>query len=81
MEQKEKLNPAAYVRALEIFLDRMMVKKIIPIQYENAINEVLFDMDSMFEDEENRIAFRGAIENFMEQTDLKGWYEGEYDNP
>lgn len=79
MEEKDKLNPAAYVKVLEIFLDRMMVKKIIPIPYKNALNEVLFDMDTMFEDEENRIAFRGAIENFKEQTNLQGWYEGEFD--
>ena len=34
----------------------MLVKKIIPIEYENAINEVKFDMMNMFPDEENKQA-------------------------
>jgi hypothetical protein len=80
MEQKEKTNPTAYVKALVIFLDRLLVKKIIPIPFEDAVQQVLFDMDSMFEDEDNRQAFRKVIGKFQEMTNLEGWYEGEYDN-
>jgi len=80
MEQTEKTNPTAYIKALEIFLDRLLVKKMIPIPFEDAVQQVLFDMDSMFEDEDNRQAFRRVIGNFQEMTNLEGWYEGEYDN-
>jgi hypothetical protein len=75
MEQISKPDPNIYVKVLEIFLDRMLVKKIIPIEYKNAINEVKFDMMSMFPDEDNRKAFESMIKNFEETTDLKGWYE------
>ena len=70
-----KPDPIIYVKVLEIFLDRMIVKKIIPIEYENAINEVKFDMMNMFPDEENKQAFESIIKNLEEVTDLKGWYE------
>ena len=80
MEQTGKIDPTAYVKVLDIFLDRLTVKRIIPIPFGNAVNEVLYDMDTMFDDEENRKAFRGVIDNFTEQTNLKGWYEGDYDN-
>jgi len=75
MEQMSKPDPIIYVKVLEIFLDRMIVKKIIPIEYENAINEVKFDMMNMFPDEENKQAFESIIKNLEEVTDLKGWYE------
>ena len=75
MEQKTKTDPNMYVKLLEIFLDRMLVKKIIPIDYKNAINEVKFDMMGMFPDEENKQAFESIIKNLEEVTDLKGWYE------
>ena len=71
-----KPDPIIYVKVLEIFLDRMTVKKIIPIDYKNALNEVKFDMVGMFDDEENKKAFELVIKNFEEVTDLKGWYEG-----
>jgi hypothetical protein len=77
MEKISKPDPIIYVKVLEIFLDRMTVKKIIPIEYENAINEVKFDMVGMFDDEENKKAFESVIKNFEEVTDLKGWYEEE----
>jgi len=77
--KKGKINPSAYIKALEIFLDRLIVKKIIPIPYQDAVDQVLFDMDNMFEDEENRQAFRDVIKNFMEVTNLEGWYDGEFD--
>jgi hypothetical protein len=76
MEQMSKPDPIIYVKVLEIFLDRMTVKKIIPIDYNNALNEVKFDMVGMFDDEENKKAFELVIKNFEEVTDLKGWYEG-----
>jgi hypothetical protein len=76
MEQMSKPDPIIYVKVLEIFLDRMTVKKIIPIEYKNAINEVKFDMMNMFPDEENKKAFELVIKNFEEVADLKGWYEG-----
>jgi len=75
MEQISKPDPSIYVKVLDIFLDRMVVKKIIPIEYKNAINEVKFDMMNMFPDEENKQAFELIIKNFEEATDLKGWYE------
>ena len=70
-----KPDPSIYIKVLEIFLDRMTVKKIIPIEYKNAINEVKFDMMNMFPDEENKQAFESIIKNLEEVTDLKGWYE------
>ena len=75
MEKSNKPDPNSYLKVLEIFLDRMLVKKIIPIDYKNAINEVKFDMMSMFPDEENKQAFESIIKNLEEVTDLKGWYE------
>jgi hypothetical protein len=75
MEQISKPDPNIYVKVLGMFLDRMIVKKIIPIEYENAINEVKFDMMNMFPDEENKQAFESIIKNLEEVTDLKGWYE------
>lgn len=75
MEQISKPDPRVYVKVLEMFLVRMLVKKIIPIEYKNAINEVKFDMMSMFSDEEDKQAFELIIKNFEEATDLKGWYE------
>ena len=53
----------------------MLVKKIIPIPYENAINEVKFDMYELFPDEENKQAFDLIIKNLQEVTDLEGWYK------
>ena len=79
-ETKGKINPTAYIKAIEIFLDRLSVKKIIPIPYKDAVNQVLFDMDSMFDDDENREAFRDVIKNFTEVTDLEGWYEGKFND-
>ena len=76
MEKISKPDPSIYIKVLEIFLDRMTVKKIIPIDYNNALNEVKFDMVGMFDDEENKKAFELVIKNFEEVTDLKGWYEG-----
>jgi hypothetical protein len=75
MEKSNKPDPNSYVKVLEIFLDRMLVKKIIPIDYKNAINEVKFDMFNMFPDEENKKAFESIIKNLEEVTDLRGWYE------
>lgn len=75
MEQISKPDPRIYVEVLGMFLDRLIVKKIIPIEYKNAINEVKFDMMSMFSDEEDKQAFESIIKNFEEVTDLKGWYE------
>ena len=75
MEQISKPDPRIYVEVLGMFLDRLIVKKIIPIEYKNAINEVKFDMMSMFDDEENKQVFESVIKNFEEVTDLKGWYE------
>jgi len=79
MEQTEKINPTAYVKAIDIFMDRLVVKRIIPIPFKDAVNQVLYDMDSMFDDDENRQAFRMVIDNFREMTNLEGWYEGEYE--
>lgn len=75
MEQISKPDPRIYVEVLGMFLDRLIVKKIIPIDYKNAINEVKFDMMNMFDDEENKQVFDLVIKNFEEVTDLKGWYE------
>ena len=71
-EAKPKTD--AYLKVLEIFLDRMLVKKIIPIDYKNALNEVVLDMTEMFADDENKAAFKAVIDNLIEVTDLEGWY-------
>jgi hypothetical protein len=72
---ENKVDPSSYLKVVELFLDRMLVKKIIPIPYENAINEVKFDMYELFPDEENKQAFDLIIKNLQEITDLEGWYK------
>lgn len=51
---EDKPKTDLYLKVVQIFLDRMLVKKIIPIDYENALNEVVLDMTNMFEDDENK---------------------------
>jgi hypothetical protein len=53
----------------------LQVKKIIPIPFEDAVEQVLFDMDLMFDDAENREAFRMVIDNFRTMTYLEDWYK------
>lgn len=73
--ETNKINPIAYIKAIEIFTDRLQVKKIIPIPFEDAVAQVLFDMNSMFDDAENREAFRMVIDNFRAMTYLEDWYK------
>ena len=51
----------------------MLVKKIIPIEYKNAKNEVYFDMLNLFEKEDQHI-FKKALADFESITDVEGWY-------
>ena len=44
MENIEKPNPSLFLNVMRVYLDKMIVKKIIPIEYKNAKNEVYYDM-------------------------------------
>jgi len=69
----QKPNPSLFLQAMDIYLERLSVKKIIPIPYENARNEVYFDMINMFPQEHQEI-FKQAIKDFENITDIEEWY-------
>ena len=73
MENIEKPSPSLFLNVMEVYLDRMLVKKIIPIEYKNAKNEVYFDMLNLFAEEDQHI-FKKALTDFESITDVEGWY-------
>lgn len=73
MENIEKPSPSLFLNVMNIYLDRMHVKKIIPIEYKNAKNEVYFDMLNLFAKEDQHI-FKKALADFESITDIEGWY-------
>jgi hypothetical protein len=51
----------------------MIVKKIIPIEYKNAKNEVYYDMLDLISVDQQDV-FKKALEDFESITDVEGWY-------
>jgi hypothetical protein len=73
MKNVEKPNPSLFLDVMKVYLDRMFIKKIIPIDYNNAKNEVYFDMLNLFAEEDQHI-FKKALDDFECITDVEGWY-------
>jgi hypothetical protein len=73
MENIEKPSPSLFIEAMKVYLDRMLVKKIIPIEYKHAKNEVYLDMLNFFTEEEQPM-FKKALADFHSITDVEGWY-------
>lgn len=73
MENIEKPSPSLFLEAMKVYLDRMLVKKIIPIDYKNAKNQVYLDMLDLFAEDDQPI-FKKALADFDSITDIEGWY-------
>jgi hypothetical protein len=69
----QKPNPSLFLKVMEIYLDRLQVKKMIPIPYENAINEVYFSMLEIIPKDQHNV-FNQAIKDFESITDIEEWY-------
>lgn len=72
-ENIEKPNPSLFLNVMSVYLDRMLVKKIIPIEYKNAKNEVYYDMIGLIPEEQQDV-FKKALADFESITDIEGWY-------
>ena len=72
-ENIEKPNPSLFLNVMSVYLDRMLVKKIIPIEYKNAKNEVYYDMIGLIPEEQQDV-FKKALADFESITDVEGWY-------
>ncbi len=72
-ENIEKPNPSLFLNVMSVYLDRMLVKKIIPIDYKNAKNEVYYDMIGLIPEEQQDV-FKKALVDFESITDVEGWY-------
>ena len=72
-ENIEKPNPSLFLNVMSVYLDRMLVKKIIPIEYKNAKNEVYYDMVGLIPEEQQDV-FKKALVDFESITDVEGWY-------
>ena len=72
-ENIEKPNPSLFLNVMSVYLDRMLVKKIIPIDYKNAKNEVYYDMVGIIPEEQQDV-FKKALADFESITDVEGWY-------
>ena len=73
MENIEKPSPSLFLNVMSVYLDRMLVKKIIPIDYKNAKNEVYYDMVGLIPEEQQDV-FKKALVDFESITDVEGWY-------
>ena len=69
----EKPNPSLFLNVMSVYLDRMLVKKIIPIEYKNAKNEVYYDMLELIPEEQQGV-FKKALVDFESITDIEDWY-------
>lgn len=69
----EKPNPSLFLNVMSVYLDRMLVKKIIPIEYKNAKNEVYYDMLDLISADQQDV-FKKALIDFESITDVEGWY-------
>ena len=72
-----KPNPENFLSVMQVYLDRLVVKKLIPIEYDNAKEEVYYDLVTSFKSELEQQVFRKAIEDFESITNLKDWYNNE----
>jgi len=72
-ESVEKPNPSLFLNVMSVYLDRMLVKKIIPIEYKNAKNEVYYDMLELIPKEQQDV-FKKALADFESITDIEDWY-------
>jgi hypothetical protein len=73
MENIEKPSPSLFLNVMSVYLDRMLVKKIIPIEYKNAKNEVYYDMLDLISVYQQDV-FKKALADFESITDVEGWY-------
>jgi hypothetical protein len=73
MENIEKPNPSLFLNVMRVYLDKMIVKKIIPIEYKNAKNEVYYDMLDLISVDQQEV-FKKALTDFESITDVEGWY-------
>ena len=72
-ENIEKPNPSLFLNVMSVYLDRMLVKKIIPVEYKNAKNEVYYDMLELIPEEQQGV-FKKALVDFESITDIEDWY-------
>jgi hypothetical protein len=72
-ESIEKPNPSLFLNVMSVYLDRMLVKKLIPIEYKNAKNEVYYDMLGLIPEEQQNV-FKKALADFESITDIEDWY-------
>jgi hypothetical protein len=72
-ESIEKPNPSLFLNVMSVYLDRMLVKKLIPIEYKNAKNEVYYDMLELIPEEQQGV-FKKALADFESITDIEDWY-------
>jgi hypothetical protein len=72
-ESIEKPNPSLFLNVMSVYLDRMLVKKLIPIEYKNAKNEVYYDMLGLIPEEQQSV-FKKALADFESITDIEDWY-------
>jgi hypothetical protein len=72
----QKPNPSLFLDVMNEYLNRLTVKKIIPIEYENAKMETYYDMVRLVPLEQQEL-FKKALDDFDSITDIKGWYEDE----
>jgi hypothetical protein len=72
-KSEEKPNPSLFLNVMKVYLDRLLVKKIIPIPYKNAKNEVYFDMLTLIPEDQHSV-FKQALADFESITDIEDWY-------
>ena len=73
VEEIDKPNPSLFLNVMRVYLDKMIVKKIIPIEYKNAKNEVYYDMLDLISVDQQDV-FKKALTDFESITDVEGWY-------
>jgi len=72
----QKPNPSLFLNVMKEYLNRLSIKKIIPIEYENAKMETYYDMLSLVPSEQQEL-FKRALNDFESITDIKSWYQDE----
>jgi hypothetical protein len=72
----QKPNPSLFLNVMKEYLNRLSIKKIIPIEYENAKMETYYDMLSLVPSEQQEL-FKKALSDFESITDIKSWYQDE----
>lgn len=70
----QKPNPSLFLSVMSEYLNRLTIKKIIPIDYEQAKMQTYYDMVSLFPTEHQDL-FKTALDDFESITDIKSWYE------